>query len=52
MVYYGYDFTVKEIGDFLGVHYSSVSRTFKKHESTKKNEKQKNKNVALQDQTP
>ena len=52
MVYYEYDFTMKEIGDFLGVHYSSVSRAVKKHESTKRNEKQDDKNIALQDQTP
>ncbi len=31
---------------------SSVSRAVKKYESTKKNEKQKKKNVALQDATP
>jgi DNA-directed RNA polymerase specialized sigma subunit len=41
MVDYKYDFTMKEIGDFLGVHDSPVSRAVKKHESTKKNEKQK-----------
>ncbi len=52
MVYYEYDFTMKEIGDLLGMHYSSVSRAVKKYESTKKNEKQKKKNVALQDATP
>jgi hypothetical protein len=32
---------MKEIGDFLGVYYSNVSRVVKKHEGTKKNEKQK-----------
>jgi len=52
MVYYEYDFTMNEIGDFLGMHYSTVSRAVKKHEGTKKNEKQKDKNIALQDQTP
>jgi hypothetical protein len=43
---------MKEIGDFPGVHYSTVSRIVKKHERTKKNEKQKNKNLALENQTP
>ena len=37
------DFTMKEIGDFLGVHYSSVSRAVKKHESTKKMKNKKTK---------
>ena len=52
---YGADHSMKEIGDFLGMHYSSlsrVSRAVRKYESTKKNEKQKKKNVALQDATP
>ena len=35
-VYNEYDFTMKEIGDFLGMHYSTVSLAVKKNEDKKK----------------
>ena len=36
MVYYECDFTMKEIGDFMGVHYSTVSRLSKSMKERKR----------------
>jgi DNA-directed RNA polymerase specialized sigma subunit len=36
MVYYEFDFTMKEVGDFLGVHYSTVSRLSKSMKARKR----------------
>jgi DNA-binding MarR family transcriptional regulator len=37
--YHDYDYTMREIGDYLGLHYATISRAVKKYEEKKKREK-------------